>query len=606
MTVDVLRTVFILEDQYTARAQTAIKATKALAHAQSQVTGVGANGGSSGLAGYFKLAASELDSATPVIGEVVSVLKSLSIAAVGAGLAFAGFTGYAIKQYASFEQLISALKVYAGTAEETEKQVRRLKEVALLPGLGFREALESSVALQAVGFDARLAERALMAFGNALVSAGKGKAELDGIFLALSQIVSKGKISAEEINQIAERLPQIRMVLMEMYGTADTEKLQKMGVSVESFVMGVIDKLELLPKASGGAQVSLENMMDTIDRIVVQFGKFAAQALIPALNELERFGSFLERNNIIGATVQRFYEATSASSAFADTLRVAAGIVTDIGKSISSAAEKATGFGEGIQSFANEVGKLFSEPIGFLAGAEGFGDFLVRGASMAVVVLSRIPEIFDASMAIVAEQMESIRKFINNLIDIVNGFIGEINKGAKIKFFGREVGSIGGDGDISTMSKLPSPGDDNSGPYGSPAQRRLQSLIEEIVNESKGLYNDSKNDTQESLLAGDTSKGSIRILSQATDMAKEATQDNTRAIRELTVDLNKRLQGGGSFAESATSELSIARATHKGGAGNGLDRNLAMALHYLQQWNSGSIASAMETTRKLGAQAGSW
>src|SRR5690606_26404524 len=114
------------------------------------------------------------------------------------------------------------------------------------------EAIQGSVNLQAAGFSADLARRSLMAFGNALATVGKGKADLDGVGLALSQIASKGKISAEEINQLSERVPQIRVAMKAAFGTSDTEQLQKMGIDATQFVEGVVAQLEKLPAVTGG------------------------------------------------------------------------------------------------------------------------------------------------------------------------------------------------------------------------------------------------------------------------------------------------------------------------------------------------------------------
>ena len=115
---------------------------------------------------------------------------------------------------ADLEKLTQGLTAVAGSSREAAEQRDRLRQVAKLPGLGLEEAVEGSINLQAVGLSSQQAEAALMSFGNALATVGKGKAELDGVILALTQMAAKGKISAEEINQIGERVPQIRAVML--------------------------------------------------------------------------------------------------------------------------------------------------------------------------------------------------------------------------------------------------------------------------------------------------------------------------------------------------------------------------------------------------------
>ena len=603
--VDTLSTIFTLDDQYSGRARKAVQVTKELADAQKQVTGDGAQTGG-GLPGYLKLATAELDSTIPGLQELLSILKAIGFAAVGTGLAFAGFTGFAIGKYAEFDALTTALKVYTRTVGETDRQLRRLREVAQAPGLGYAEAIQGSVRLQAIGFDARLAERALLAMGNALASAGGGKAELDGIILALSQIVSKGTISAEEINQITERLPQFRDVLKQTFGTADSEKLQRSGVSVEQFILRVVDALEKLPKAAGSAQTTLENVGDTWDRIVVQFGRSSARALFPALNDLEKFGSFLERNNVIGSMVDRLYASASAGSAFGNTLRDAADTVVTLGNGIGSAAQKADGLGSGLQTALKEVGDLLSKPVGFLKDAKDFGDFLVRGASLAVVSLSKMPAIFDAAMTIVDERILEIQRFLNQIIDVINGVIGFFNEGAAITFLGAEIGRFGGRGDkpIPLLQKI---GDPTSGgkPQQTPGEKAFTDLVGGIVDEARRLYDASKKDNPKSEIEGDKSKGGIRGGTVTGALA--ATEANTRAVERNTlaterlIDLNRQLQGGGAFADAATGDVAISRATGRGGR---IGSDLEMAMHYIERHVRATATGVFAVDRRRMGEAG--
>lgn len=203
-----------------------------------------------------------------------------------AGLAVVAIGGFAVKTATSFDSLKRGLTAVTGSAAVMEQQMVRLKEVARSPGLGFKEAIQGSINLQAAGLQAVTAERALMAFGNALATVGKGKAELDGVITALSQIQSKGKVSAEEINQLAERLPQIRVAMQNAFGTADTEKLEKLGITSQQFIERVIGEFEKLPKAVGGAQDSFDNFKDTVERAIVPLGDAILKQLMPAMSEL--------------------------------------------------------------------------------------------------------------------------------------------------------------------------------------------------------------------------------------------------------------------------------------------------------------------------------
>lgn len=246
-------------------------------------------------------------------------LKSVEGIDMGRVFAFAtGATGFGlglkaiIDMTAQMDSLKKGLLAIEGTEEGVTKRLEELKEVAALPGLGMAEAIQGDIRLRAVGLSADLSRRALVEMGNALAIVGGGKAELDGVLLALTQIVSKGKVSAEEINQIAERVPQIRRVLKDAFGTADTEQLQKMGISVENFVETVIGEFSKGQRATGGLRNSMETLMDSWNATVVAFGEPFAAELIPQLAVLQHY---LEVNESgfrkIGQTVGLFAAALS-------------------------------------------------------------------------------------------------------------------------------------------------------------------------------------------------------------------------------------------------------------------------------------------------------
>lgn len=174
-----------------------------------------------------------------------------------------------IKAAGNLESLENALKSQLGSAEAAKKELELLRQEALKPGLGFEQAVKGSVSLQAVGFSADFARQTLSEFGNALALAGKGKAELDGVALALTQISAKGYVSAEEMNQIAERLPQIRALMKAAFGTTDVEALS---VNASQFTEGIVKEMQKLPRATGGIKNSIENAGDAVTQFLGSIG----------------------------------------------------------------------------------------------------------------------------------------------------------------------------------------------------------------------------------------------------------------------------------------------------------------------------------------------
>lgn len=205
----------------------------------------------------------QFGSAAGDVGHMLTVGVTLPLVALGAA---------SVKSAMDMESLRMGLTTVTGSAAETERQLVRLKKISELPGLGFEEAVQGSIQLQAAGFKAEQAEKSIAAFGNALASAGKGKNELNAVILDLAQIQSAGKITGDEIREISRYVPQLREKIKEAFGTSDSEELQRMGVSSEEFVVKVTKALARLPPVGNSAKNAVETAADDIKQSLAKIG----------------------------------------------------------------------------------------------------------------------------------------------------------------------------------------------------------------------------------------------------------------------------------------------------------------------------------------------
>lgn len=197
------------------------------------------------------------------VGTTLTAAVTLPIIGVGAA---------ALKASADMDSMRKGLDTITHNAAETEKQLTRLKEVAKIPGLDFQGAVKGSINLQAAGFSANMAERALKAFGNALASVGKGREDLEGVNLVLTQIINKPKVMAQDLNQLRERLPQISQMMKAAFGSSVSEDIQKLGITGEQFVQKIITEFEKLPPAASGLKNSFENVKDAAFQSLAKLG----------------------------------------------------------------------------------------------------------------------------------------------------------------------------------------------------------------------------------------------------------------------------------------------------------------------------------------------
>lgn len=283
---------------------------------------------------------------------------------------------------------------YKGS-EDLGTALGKVRELAKLPGLGLQEALQGATNLQAAGLSADLARRALGAFGNALATVGKGKADLEGVGLALGQIQAKGKVSAEEINQLAERVPQIRQAMQAAFGTADTEALNKAGISATAFVEGVVTELERLPKVTGGINNAFENLGDGVTIALSKIG-----AVINKQLDIE---GLLNR---LGDTINSLGESFANLSPFAQkTILVLAGVAAAAGPVLVAIGTLGTATPAIVAGFGLLEGALASASVAL----EGFGIVSIGALGPVGVVVAAVA----AAAALIITNWDEITQYFS-------------------------------------------------------------------------------------------------------------------------------------------------------------------------------------------------
>lgn len=244
--------------------------------------------------GGFNQAATGASSGLAGLGAVLTGV------AAGFGVLAAATAGAkgVLEGYAEYDGLVRGLKTIEGSAGATSERLKLLRDVAKVPGLGFEEAVRGDIRLRSVGISADLSERSMRAFGNAIATVGGGKADLDGVLLALTQIQAKGKVSAEEINQINERVPQVRAAMAAAFGTADTEALGKSGISATQFIEGLVAELGKLPQVTSGARNTLDNYSDSWKQLKNTASEFAVGISTTWINDVS--GAFRKAAKDLG------------------------------------------------------------------------------------------------------------------------------------------------------------------------------------------------------------------------------------------------------------------------------------------------------------------
>jgi len=204
-----------------------------------------------------------------------NLTTSLTLPIIGLGAA-------SLKAFAEMEKLEKGMTAIMGSSQLAKDEIVKLREVARLPGLGLKEAVQGSVNLQAVGLSAEEAKNTLMGFGKALAATGKGKFELEAIQYQMTQMISKNKILAEDYKVIQSNLPLMGEGLKAAFGTSNIDLIRETGISAKDFLLQLAKGLEILPQTqnvTGGLANSFENLSDNIFISLNELGKTINETL---------------------------------------------------------------------------------------------------------------------------------------------------------------------------------------------------------------------------------------------------------------------------------------------------------------------------------------
>lgn len=224
----------------------------------------------------------QLDNELDSIGSRGAGLASVASAmqALAASVVVAEFIE-ANTQAEKFELAMTQLK---GTSAEAAQEFQYISNVANVLGLNLFEAADAYVSLTAATKGTALEGQATRdifeSVAKAMSTLGRSSAETEGALLAVSQIVSKGTVSMEELRgQLGERLPGAFQIAANSMGLT-TQELDKLVSS------GNLTANEFLPKFAAalrdtfgeteyvdGYTAAWNRLQNTMDEAFIVLGK---------------------------------------------------------------------------------------------------------------------------------------------------------------------------------------------------------------------------------------------------------------------------------------------------------------------------------------------
>lgn len=329
------------------------------------------------------------------------------LAAIGTGLTI-GLTApivamgtAALTAGGQMEQARMSFETMLGSAEASATFLKQLEDFAKSTPFQFEGLVQSSKQMLAFGFAAKDVIPNLTAVGDAIAAVGGGDEAIQGVIRALGQMSQKGKVSAEEINQLAERGIGAWKYLAEAAGVsiADVQKLAEKGaldagIAIQTILAGMSGEFGgLMEKQAQTLLGQLSNLQDTFGQALTRLGEvlipFAIQAVGLAAQMADGFASAVDVFASMPQPVQ------AAAVAFAGILAAIGPLIGGIGALMVGWAT----LGPSITAAGSVLAAVATGPVGIAiaaiaaltAGYFAFGDQL----TFLDPILSTLGDAFD-------------------------------------------------------------------------------------------------------------------------------------------------------------------------------------------------------------------
>ena len=219
----------------------------------------------------------------------------------GAGIGLIG--AQALKASANFETLEVSLTSLTGSAEQTAKIIGDLQELTRESPFRFEDLTRATRLMIALGGSAETAVEEVSKVVEAASRSGEGADALLGIVRALGQIRQKGKLSAEEVLQLAERGVGAWQILADAANTSVAEIQEATSRGLIEGEVAVEALLKGFEKFSGTAAaqadtlaVQWQNLGGHATRWARRLGDALAEFVLPVLKEVNQALEEIEKN----------------------------------------------------------------------------------------------------------------------------------------------------------------------------------------------------------------------------------------------------------------------------------------------------------------------
>ena len=242
---------------------------------------------------------------------------------------------------AEFERLRLGMAAFEGDPYIADRQLRRIRELAELPGVGFTSGIRSIAGLRGAGVSFELAERMIREISNVATLSGATQEDVGEALRQFRQVFSVGQFTQQDLRPILQRIPLLQRAFREEFGAIQSgevnEAIKAQGLTITEAFDRVITNLEGGPRAPAHTlSNSMERLRDAFDDTARMIGR----DLVPLLKKIYEF--LINANKFIQSPVGGALTATTVGAITGGGLGATFGLGSTI---LSGAAGIASGIG---------------------------------------------------------------------------------------------------------------------------------------------------------------------------------------------------------------------------------------------------------------------
>lgn len=265
-------------------------------------------------------------------GSLTSSFGKVGVVAAGLVASFGVFSFAKDAIFGFNNQLQSAQMAFTsmlGSSEKASTFLKDLQNFAIKTPFEFPELVSAAQQMTALGFAAEDVIPNLTAVGDATAALGGSKDVMDGIIRAMGQIKMKGKVQAEEMNQLAERgIPGWQMLADKMGITVPEamDRAKKGAIDADTAISALLDGMKsryggLMDQQAKTFQGAMSNLKDGATQAIAKgFKPLFDWVTKIALALADYLGSddFQKWSNMVANGIQSVIEKLMALGSWVD------------------------------------------------------------------------------------------------------------------------------------------------------------------------------------------------------------------------------------------------------------------------------------------------